>query len=32
VDPPIDRMGVNARLLDIDLDAVPVVKFDGASM
>jgi len=31
-DTPGDRMGVNARLLDIDLEAVPVVKFDGASM
>jgi hypothetical protein len=30
--PPVDRMGVNARLLDIDIDALPVVKFDGASM
>ena len=30
--PPVDRMGVNARLLDIDIDTIPVVKFDGASM
>jgi hypothetical protein len=29
---PVDRMGVNARLLDIDIDALPVMKFDGASM
>lgn len=27
-----DRMGVNARLLDISLDDIPVRKFDGASM
>jgi hypothetical protein len=29
---PGDRMGVNARLLDIDIESLPVVKFDGASM
>jgi len=29
---PVDRMGVHARLLDIDLDDIPVRKFDGASM
>jgi hypothetical protein len=29
---PGDRMGVNARLLEIDIESVPVVKFDGASM
>ena len=29
---PVDRMGVNARLLDIDIESMPVVKFDGASM
>jgi hypothetical protein len=29
---PADRMGVNARLLDISLDDIPVRKFDGASM
>ncbi len=29
--PPIDRMGVNARLMEIDLEAVPVRKNDGAS-
>jgi len=31
-DPVYDRMGVNARLLDIDIDAIPVKKFDGRSM
>jgi hypothetical protein len=30
-EPPIDRMGVNARLMEIDLEAVPVRKNDGAS-
>jgi hypothetical protein len=30
-DPPIDRMGVNARLLDIDLETVEVKYLDGAS-
>ena len=28
---PEDRMGVNARLLDIDLETVPVKFLDGAS-
>jgi hypothetical protein len=31
-DPAYDRMGVNARLLDIDIDTIPVKKFDGRSM
>jgi hypothetical protein len=30
--PPVDRMGVNARLLDISLDGIPIRHFDGASM
>jgi hypothetical protein len=29
---PADRMGVNARLLDIPLDGIPIRMFDGASM
>jgi len=28
---PTERMGVNVRMLDLDLDAVPVKFFDGAS-
>jgi hypothetical protein len=31
-DPAYDRMGVNARLLDIDIETIPVKKFDGRSM
>ena len=31
-DPAYDRMGVNARLLDIDIEAMPVKKVDGRSM
>ena len=31
VDPPVDRMGVNARLLEVDLEAIPVKFNDGAS-
>jgi hypothetical protein len=30
--PLVDRMGVNARLLDIALDGIPIRWFDGASM
>jgi hypothetical protein len=30
-EPPDDRMGINARLLDIALEDIPVRKNDGAS-
>ena len=29
--PPIDRMGVNARLFEDDIEGLPVTKNDGAS-